>query len=202
MRKIIRLLTVMLIIMPVANMGMSKSPQFENIGLYTDSLDSKYPNSWYFIDTISANRVTVVIDSIGQSYAFTDSLGVKSLDTPNMLSLPNSYIILDFFYRDAGQNFKVTHKFMKEVYVSQSHIVRSVNDCSDKTPLTKTISKVEYYIKPKYYVYLLMQGKEIVRSTLEPMILNKIPSMIDCNYEAYYRVLLPVWSAEDSRQRP
>ena len=71
MRKIIRLLTVMLIIMPVANMGMSKSPQFENIGLYTDSLDSKYPNSWYFIDTISANRVTVVIDSIGQSYAFT-----------------------------------------------------------------------------------------------------------------------------------
>ena len=204
MRKIIGLLAVMAIMMPVTNMAMSKSPNSENVSLYTDTLDSKYPDSWYFIDTISANRVTVVIDSIRQSYGltdFSDSVNVNILDTPNILALPNSYIILDLFYRDYGKNLRVTHKFMKEVYVSQGHIARSVNDRSHQTPLTKTISKVEYYIKPKYYVYLLMQGKEIVRNSLEPIILGKIPSMIDCNYEAYYRVLLPVWSAEDSRKR-
>ena len=194
----------MAIVMPVTNMAMSKSPNSENIGLYTETLDTKYPNSWYFIDTISANRVTIIIDTIGQCYGltdFSDSVDVNILDTPNILALPNSYIILDLFCRDAGKNLKVTHKFMKEVYVSQAHIVTSMNYNSRKFPLTTTISKLEYYIKPKYYVYLLMQGKEIVRSTLEPLILGKIPSMIDCNYEAYYRVLLPVWSAEDSRQR-
>lgn len=71
----------------------------DTMGLYTDNnVGNKYPDSWYFVDTISTNRVTVIYDdSIRQCYAFTDSVDVKSIDTPNILLLPNSYIILDVF---------------------------------------------------------------------------------------------------------
>lgn len=194
MRKIIRLLAVMVIVMPITNMAMSKSPNSENVGLYTDNtVDNIYPRSWYFIDTISPDRVTVIIDSIDQCYAFTDSMDVNSLDTPNILALPNSYIILDLFCRNYGKKLDIANEFLRETYKMQSNEATGMPQNADKYPLTKTITRIVYYRKPKYYVYLLMQGKEIVRNSLEPIILGKIPSMIDCNYEAYYRVLIPVW---------
>ncbi len=169
----------------------------DTMGLYTDNnVGNKYPDSWYFVDTISTNRVTVIYDdSIRQCYAFTDSVDVKSIDTPNILLLPNSYIILDVFCRNHGiKELNIANKFLREAYDMTSLESGGMSQHADKYQLTKTLYELEFWRRPKYYIYLLMQGKEIELNCIEAILLYKVPSKIDCNYEAYYRVLIPVWA--------
>lgn len=178
--------------------------QKQNQTLFTSNIDKTHPmHSWYLIDTIATNKVTLVRDSNRIIYAFTDTVNkIDDFRSREILSAPNSYIVLTYFFRNHNDKEKLDSE---NIYLNQAFATPSGRD-SDRLGDSKIIGNYKGLDiielrgrEPSYFIYFLVKGKELLFSVF--LELMHIPSGIVCNEEAYYRVLIPVWAPEIYRKR-
>lgn len=166
--------------------------------MFTENTNTYLPmHSWYLIDTIPTNKITLVRDSVNIYYAFTDTVNeVDILHTNNILSMPNSYIVLTYFFRMQGNHDKLDSN---NLFLQQAFATRTGSDsyrlsCSEKIGTYRGLDIIKIKERPSYYIYFLVKGKEIIGFTVAELLY--VPSGLICNKEAYYRVLVPVWYPE------
>lgn len=178
--------------------------QKQNQTLFTSNIDKIHPmHSWYLIDTIATNKVTLVRDSNRIIYAFTDTVNkIDDFRSREILSAPNSYIVLTYFFRNHNDKEKLDSE---NIFLNQAFATPSGRD-SDRLGDSKIIGNYKGLDiielrgrEPSYFIYFLVKGKELLFSVF--LELMHIPSGIVCNEEAYYRVLIPVWAPEIYRKR-
>lgn len=178
--------------------------QKQNQTLFTSNIDKIHPmHSWYLIDTIATNKVTLVRDSNRIIYAFTDTVNkIDDFRSREILSAPNSYIVLTYFFRNHNDKEKLDSE---NIFLNQAFATPSGRD-SDRLRDSKIIGNYKGLDiielrgrEPSYFIYFLVKGKELLFSVF--LELMHIPSGIVCNEEAYYRVLIPVWAPEIYRKR-
>lgn len=178
--------------------------QKQNQTLFTSNIDKTHPmHSWYLIDTIATNKVTLVRDSNRIIYAFTDTVNkIDDFRSREILSAPNSYIVLTYFFRNHNDKEKLDSE---NIFLNQAFATPSGRD-SDRLGDSKIIGNYKGLDiielrgrEPSYFIYFLVKGKELLFSVF--LELMHIPSGIVCNEEAYYRVLIPVWAPEIYRKR-
>lgn len=178
--------------------------QKQNQTLFTSNIDKTHPmHSWYLIDTIATTKVTLVRDSNRIIYAFTDTVNkIDDFRSREILSAPNSYIVLTYFFRNHNDKEKLDSE---NIFLNQAFATPSGRD-SDRLGDSKIIGNYKGLDiielrgrEPSYFIYFLVKGKELLFSVF--LELMHIPSDIVCNEEAYYRVLIPVWAPEIYRKR-
>ena len=176
--------------------------QKQNQTLFTSNIDKTHPlHSWYLIDTIATTKVTLVRDSNRIIYAFTDTVNkIDDFRSREILSAPNSYIVLTYFFRNNNDKEKLDSE---NIFLNQAFATPSGRD-SDRLGDSKIIGNYKGLDiielrgrEPSYFIYFLVKGKELLFSVF--LELMHIPSGIVCNEEAYYRVLVPVWAPEFHR---
>ena len=158
-------------------------------------------HSWYLIDTIATNKVTLVRDSNRIIYAFTDTVNkIDDFRSREILSAPNSYIVLTYFFRNNNDKEKLDSE---NIFLNQAFATPSAVDAARLSDAKiignyKGLDIIELRGRePSYYIYFLANGKEVLDSVLIKLLY--IPSGIVCNREAYYRALVPVWAPEFHR---
>lgn len=176
--------------------------QKQNQTLFTSNIDKSHPmHSWYLIDTIATNKVTLVRDSNRIIYAFTDTVNkIDDFRSREILSAPNSYIVLTYFFRNNNDKEKLDSE---NIFLNQAFATPSAVDAARLSDAKiignyKGLDIIELRgSEPSYYIYFLVNGKEVLDSVLIKLLY--IPSGIVCNREAYYRALVPVWAPEFHR---
>ncbi|MDE7024265.1 MAG: hypothetical protein K2O88_00080, partial [Paramuribaculum sp.] len=161
---------------------------------------SKYENSWYFIDAIATNRVSLVTDSMHVCYAFTDSVNLNDINTDDILSNPNSFLVVSLFCRKSEKNeiLDSHNKFLQQAFDTEVGIDAGRITYAKKQSLKNGLNKFRLSPNPSYFIYFLVQGKEIKFISVYDFIW--LPSnLLELDNEAFYKVLIPVWYPEPVR---
>lgn len=179
----------------------SKEPELSQVSEPTMIFSfSEYDNSWYFIDTIATNRVSLVTDSMHVCYAFTDSVNLNDINTDDILSNPNSFLVVSLFCRKSEKNkiLDSHNKFLQQAFDTEVGIDAGRITYAKKQSLKNGLNKFRLSPNPSYFIYFLVQGKEIKFISVYDFIW--LPSnLLELDNEAFYKVLIPVWYPEPVR---
>lgn len=197
--KIINLILIVIVSSSVFAMNCESNNGLLNKNAIQKQSQAKDQDLYFVIDTISTNRVSVVIDSMKACYAFVDSVNLSNLCGKNLIDVPGCYILSECFYRDIP-NPQTTNKYLLHANEIYSNDVESYIDIADKRQICHGLCELIFLRKPLYYIYVLIQGKEINLQVFPTYFIdgNTGSKFNIRNGEAFYKVLVPVWRKRKS----
>lgn len=154
--------------------------------------DTIYPYSWFFIDTISPTKVTVITDSIGTPYAYIGEVNLDTINPEKLLSYNNFFVLSEDFAR-CDKRFQINNPLLCAASSNPRSVPMNIEHAK-RIFYKNRIKKILFIDKPKYYGFVMMRGEDIIQQCFPIITDDKVlPQYNFKDTKAYYKMLVPVW---------